>query len=465
MNNKINCTIKKITVCLFLGLILSPITVFAATANQYFDKGVSAAQRQQHQAALDAFLKAKQAGLDSPELNYNLGVVYYQLGKYAKATETFQLLVGDDTYAAVAFYNLGLIALKQGNEPAAKDWFLKAYSNAADNNVKTLSERALQRLDVEPPAKPALLTGWGGFVSLDAGYDDNVALIDEDISQAQDVADYHLELFASTARMLWGSDANGIHVDANIDILKQRKEQDYDYAQWHLALAHRGVFSRWDTRVRAGIDRTRFGNVDFQQLMGLELRGQRDISVSTGIELRYKYVGIKDRSPEDVYEYLAGKRQQLRLRLLDSRRNISFKYAYELQWNDRNDYRDASFDSVNNITTITTRSYSPMRHSIQVSADVPWGKLFTLSFDAQYRYSYYSDPDTLIIVDETDGAITQSYSLNRKDHRYKTNLGFAYHFSPSMEFFFDYGFTKNDSNRDGSDYDRHLVRVGVTWFY
>jgi len=270
-----------------------------------------------------------------------------------------------------------------------------------------------------------------------------------------------LELFASTNRMIWGSDANGIHFDANVDVLKQRKEQEYDYGQWHLGLAHRGIIDLWETRARAGIDRTRFGNDDFQQLLALELRGQRDLNVSTGIELRYKYVDIKDRSPGNVYDYLAGKRQQLRFRLLDKRNNISFKYAYELQWNDRNNYSATS--SVNNMTTIITRNYSPMRHSIQASADAPWGKQFTLSLEAQYRYSYYSDPDTETVID--NGTIIQAYSLNRTDHRYKVNVGVAYHLSKNMDLFIDYGFTKNDSNRDGSDYDRNLIRAGVTWFY
>ena len=105
-----------------------------------------------------------------------------------------------------------------------------------------------------------------------------------------------------------------------------------------------------------------------------------------------------------------------------------------------------------------------MRHNVQVSADIPWSKLFTVSLEGQYRYSYYSDPNTDVVVDDT-GAIIRSDSLNREEQRYKINVGLAYHFSKSTEFFIDYGFTKNDSNLDGSDYDRNLIRAGVTWFY
>ncbi|MGD8594652.1 MAG: outer membrane beta-barrel protein [Gammaproteobacteria bacterium] len=457
-NNRRNCLV----VCVFVALLLNTGAVYAETANQYFDIGVQAAQRQQYQSALKALLQARDAGLDSPELNYNLGVVYYQLKRYDQAGANFQLLVEHPKYTAVAFYNLGLISLKQGNEPAAKDYFSQAHTLAVDENLKALSLNALQHFDA-PEAKQTSSGGWGGLVSLNGGYDDNVSLIDEDISQARGIDDYHMELFASTDRMILGSVSNGIHFDANVDVLKQQNEHDYDYSQWHLALAHRGVFSRWNTRARVNIDRSRYGNVDFQQLLGLDLRGQHDLSSNTAIELRYKYVDIKDRSPNEIYDYLAGNRQQLRVRLTNARKNISFKYSYELQLNDRNDFTDSIVGV--DTTVVGFSSYSPLRHNVQISADVPWGRSLTLSLEAQYRYSDYREADTILNVDNTSGASTVLYSLNRKDSRYRMNIGLAYHLMPYMELFADYGFTRNDSNREGSDYDRTLVRAGVTWFY
>ncbi|KPJ94795.1 MAG: hypothetical protein AMJ53_04525 [Gammaproteobacteria bacterium SG8_11] len=464
MDKYTNLRIKSLIVWFFLGLF-SVKTVLADTANQYLDIAVQAAQQKQYQVALKALLQAKDAGLDSPELNYNLGVVYYNLAQYDKANASFELLTNDPEYSAVAFYNLGLVSLKLGDESGAKANFLKTYSNTDDENLKNLSQRALQRLGVESLEKKSLLAGWGGFVSLNGGYDDNVSLIDEDVSQASGIEDYHLEMFAATNRKLWGSDENGIYFDANVDVLKQQKEHDYDYSQWHLSLAHRGVVNRWNTRARAGIDRTSFGGDDFQQLLSLDLRGQRDFNAKTGIELRYKYVDVKDRSPDGSYDYLAGNRQQLRIRLMDSRNNISFKYSYELQFNDRNDFSGSFTNSTNTATAIITKSYSPLRHSLQMSADIPWGKSMTLSLEAQYRYSYYSDPDTETIIDNATGQTLDSLSVNRKDHRYRLNAGLAYRLTPAMELFADYGFTKNDSNLEGSDYDRTLIRAGLTWFY
>jgi hypothetical protein len=101
---------------------------------------------------------------------------------------------------------------------------------------------------------------------------------------------------------------------------------------------------------------------------------------------------------------------------------------------------------------------------VQVSADVPWSKSLTINLEAQYRYSDYIDPDTNTMVDGT-GDIISATSLIRKDHRYRFNIGMAYNITPSWELFADYGHTKNDSNRPGSDYQRTLMRAGVTWFY
>jgi tetratricopeptide (TPR) repeat protein len=446
-----------------LGLLLIATAVAAETATEYFDRGVSAAQRQQYPEALSALLKAKAAGLETPDLDYNLGVVYYQLARYDEAVRRFQLLINIPEYTAIAYYNLGLIALKRDDRQAALENFSTASTLAVDENLKNLSQRALQRLNEDPVEKKSLFTGWGGFVSFNGGYDDNVSLIDEDTGQAAGIADYHAELFASTGAMLLGSDASGLHMDANVNVLKQQKEHDYDYSQWHVALAHEGLFSRWETRARAAIDRTQFGNVDFQQLLSLELNGKRDLSAKSGFELRYKYADIADKSPDGAYDYLTGNRHQLRLRFLDSRKGVGLKYSYEVQINDRNDF---SFQSTNasNETTSITRSYSPIRHSVQVSADVPWSKSLTINLEAQYRYSDYIDPDTNTMVDGT-GDIISATSLIRKDHRYRFNIGMAYNITPSWELFADYGHTKNDSNRPGSDYQRTLMRAGVTWFY
>jgi hypothetical protein len=400
--------------------------------------------------------------MDSPDLNYNLGVVYYQLARYEEAEERFQLLIDIPKYTAVAYYNLGLLALKREDNQAAKDNFSVAHSLAVDENLKALSERALQLLNADPPAKNSPFSGWGGFVSLNGGYDDNVSLIDEDISQVDGLADYSSELFISASGRLVGNNNNGLYFDANGDVLKQQKEHDYDYSQWHLGLGHLVRNDRWETRARAAIDQTEFGNVDFQKLLSLELRGRHYVNTKNSLELRYKYVDIKDKSPDGVYDYLAGNRQQLRLRLLNGHDAISFKFSYELQVNDRNDFSSQSTNLAGD-TVITTRSYSPIRHSLEVSAGVPWGKSLTVNMEAEYRYSEYRDPDTETTISESDGS--SSTSLYRKDHRYKLKLGFAYSITPFMELFTDYGYTKNVSNREGSGYNHNLIRLGVTWFY
>ena len=463
MGNNNHTKKDHLLVCVFIVLLFTAKAVCGETSDLYFESGVRAAQKQQYRVALKAFLQAKKTGLDSPELEYNLGVVYYKLADYEEAAKSFRQLVNNNEYAAVACYNLGLIELKLANEIAAKDWFLKAYESSRDPNLKNLSWRALRRLNVIPPSTDSILRGWRGFVSSNAGYDDNVSLIDEDVSQTKGLEDYHLEVMASTNRMMWGTTDNGLDFSANIDVLKQRKEHDYDYSQWHLGLAHLGVFSRWETRARVSFDQSRYGDADFQRLLSLDLRGQRDLSARSAIELRYRYVDIEDQSPDGTYEYLAGNLQQLRFRLTDRLKTISFTYAYILQLNDRNDYSVSYVSGGNTISAV--RSYSPIRHSLVISADVPWGKSLSVGLEAQYRYSEYKDADTVTTLNGSTGATTVDYSLKREDDRYQVNVGLVYRFAENLQFFSDYSYTSNDSNRNGSDYNRRFIRAGVTWFY
>ena len=104
---------RYISILCFWVLISINCMVIGDPADRYFEIGVRAAQKQQYQVALKAFVQAKSAGLDSPELHYNLGVVYYKLERFDKAASNFKRLIQNPEYSAVAFYNLGLVDLKQ----------------------------------------------------------------------------------------------------------------------------------------------------------------------------------------------------------------------------------------------------------------------------------------------------------------------------------------------------------------
>ena len=461
---------RYISILCFWVLISINCMVIGDPADRYFEIGVRAAQKQQYQVALKAFVQAKSAGLDSPELHYNLGVVYYKLERFDKAASNFKRLIQNPEYSAVAFYNLGLVDLKQGKTGTAKDWFLKASSNTKEPTLKKLSELALQRVNVDGASRPSVFSGWNGFVTAAGGYDTNVALIDEDVSQTRGITDYHQELTAVASRMLWGTLDKGIQFTANADILDQQTQHGYDFSQWHMGLTQTGAFYGWKTSGAVGVDRLRFSNAAFQQLTTLEFRGVRGISKLTALEVGYGYVNIEDQSPNGIYHYLEGNLHQIHLKLTDKVKNVGLKYLYEIQLNNRVDYRIFSSTTAGNISTetTTTQSYSPLRNIFQVTADVPLAEKLALILGAQYRYSYYSDADTkqVVTTDSTSGAVeSTSESLQREDHRFKVNLGMQYSYNADWQFFSYYSYTKNNSNKPGSNYRRSLLSAGVSWFF
>ena len=84
-----------------------------------FERGIAAFQSGDYAAALQSFLEAQRAGLDTAGLHYNLGATYYRLQRYPEAEREFQALARDPAWAALAGYNLGLIALCLGILQAA----------------------------------------------------------------------------------------------------------------------------------------------------------------------------------------------------------------------------------------------------------------------------------------------------------------------------------------------------------
>jgi len=110
------CSLK---FCSRVGLLVSALAlssatqaVSQATAGANFESGVAAFRDGDIDRAKVLLEQAREAGLDSSALLYNLGVVYFRLGLYNQAKAAFtELLV--TPHAPLARYSLGLILQKQ----------------------------------------------------------------------------------------------------------------------------------------------------------------------------------------------------------------------------------------------------------------------------------------------------------------------------------------------------------------
>ena len=109
--------------------------------------------------------------------------------------------------AALAYYNLGLIALQRRDAREAREWFERATHEPQDERLKSLTS---QRLEELPQRRAPGM--WNLYTRGGAGYDDNVALRSGSIeSSATGTEDSFAELYLASSYSIgaWRIDGGG----------------------------------------------------------------------------------------------------------------------------------------------------------------------------------------------------------------------------------------------------------------
>ena len=160
----------------------------AQTAAELLAEGNSLVRSGVYRTALLRYREAAAAGLDTPLLHYNLGVVHYELGNFADAALEFGLATAEPALAALASYNRGLALRAAGDAAAAKTAFNAAAASADDRDLRRLAEDAAAPRPVAGPQPTRAARGFErnaaatneriGELELTAaarlGHDDNV---------------------------------------------------------------------------------------------------------------------------------------------------------------------------------------------------------------------------------------------------------------------------------------------------
>lgn len=157
---------------LLLAVVCQAQEPSAAEGKALLEKGIAAFQAGDAEQASHYLLKARETGVESTALTYNLGVVNYQLSRYDAATREFQSLL-DTHHRDLARYNLGLIALATGDRADARDTFSALSAESQNDKIRSLAARQLERLSDPESGSPAG-TRPTGLVMAGAGYDSNV---------------------------------------------------------------------------------------------------------------------------------------------------------------------------------------------------------------------------------------------------------------------------------------------------
>lgn len=365
------------------------------------------------------FENARDKGLQGPAVHYNLAVCYYELGDYEAARSSFKYIALQfPAMRGLAEYNVGLAEQRLGNQVAAQRQFISAYRHSDDATVKALAASQLQDLMRAAP------TDWYGSVSMQFGYDDNIALRDSLGLPAGESGESPMaDLFATTRIALPGN--TGLAADASLYAITYTDADDYDQVEARLGMAHRWQPDSW--RVDSGIYLTAgtLGGSRFNEELNADVRATRYLSDEASFEIRMRYDDI--RGAQAQFSGLDGNRARVDLRYRWYRvpHYLSVRVGFE-----NNDRVDAGV--------------SPSRQRVAASYYYQLNDQWELEASLSFRASDFDDLD-----------------VPRSEDLQSVTLGTSFRLSDDWIIAGRFQYSNNDSSDPVFAYDRRQFTIGL----
>jgi len=428
------CSGLLIGLLLLAGLMSAPLQARTAdTAQQAFEDGVAAFQAGDFNAAASYLQQARDMGLKSLSLLYNLGVAHYRAGDYSSATEVFSELLDDPDTRDLARYNRGRALLALGDRETAISDFRQVLAQADQDNLRRLAAEQLARLEIPVPEERR--REWSGLVSLAAGYEDNLELA-ADQRLARD--DGFLE------GLLYGTGYAAGNVDQGIRIngvLSLRRYADTPSARQ--SIARLGAFhdyrmDSWLTFVGGETDWSRLDG----EAVDRRFRAMAGLRRSLGPGRVGAEVGLTRIQAEDRYRSFDGHKWFLDL---DYRRSWSGDWTSRLNYHlERNDRKDLE-------TETAFFSTSPTRHRFRTELHYQSRSRWYLITGLDYRFSRYRDEE--IREGQRQG--------RREEHQWRARQRAEWRHSHRWVLFLGAEWELNRSTLDERDYRRLELRSGI----
>jgi tetratricopeptide (TPR) repeat protein len=148
-------------------------------AQALFSEATAAFEAKDYSKARALFEQALAAGLDGPAVHYNIGASAYRAGDLPRAERAFQEVARTPSMAALAQYNLGVVALDRRDEREARGWFERAMEQyPSDRQLIALASRRIAELPQQRAG------AWSYYARGGAGHDDNIALRSDTIESS-----------------------------------------------------------------------------------------------------------------------------------------------------------------------------------------------------------------------------------------------------------------------------------------
>lgn len=355
--------------------------------------------------------------MDGPTIHYNIGVSAYKLGRYDRAARAFEQVAHTEAMAALAHYNLGLVAKVQGDARAARGYFERALAETQDERLQGLARAALE--DATPAMSDASPI-WAAFGTAGIGYDDNVTLTvnGQALGIARESDVYFDGLIAGSLQL-----NRNWRVDADVSLLKYSELDQFDQAGLGAGARYRIEGPRWTTDVGGQLGATYIGGDPYDRRQSLFVQTTGSLSSHWTMRARYRRSNIDG---VDQYDGLDGLRHEISARL--TYQSLTWAatalYLFEID-----DYSAAALSATRHLVLFDARKY----------VNPTW----TARAAVGLRSSTYED----------DSIGTEN--------RFDLSVGVDYAWTDRCLFVVQYLYTNNNADSNDFDYDRNRIQLGA----
>lgn len=377
--------------------------------------------------AMAQFRLALEAGMHTAAVLYNIGVCEYRVGEYAAAERTFARISRDfPAMRLLADYNRGLSFVRQQRPEEAEPLF----RNAAASDDPVLSRLAgsmLKRLapNLEEVGEETGNRDWFAYIDIGAGYDDNVALLDDSGATAGRTTDSAFsEVFGQFGGSLGPTGA--FQYDASAYVVRYFDARQFDQNAFRLAGSWLWRIGEWVGEAGPYIAYSTLDGNGYDRRGGLQLALSGALGNGTSLRVLLAHEEIRDADAR--FEFVSGTRQRASLRWsrrINDRQRLHLDYAYT--HDDR-----------------TGASVSPSRHRFAAGYGHQFNTLWSVGADLIQRSSRYDD----LAAPREEDLLEFGLTVARDVGRYWQVTG-------------EVRLSDNDANADGFSYTRNRLQLSV----
>jgi hypothetical protein len=396
---------------------LCGVATFAvgATSSSLFQQGQQAFKAGQRGKALSLFKQAEAKGMNKASLYYNIGVCSYSLGEYEQSKKAFNKVIDlNKDMAPLAHYNLGLIAMKEGNRGEMISGFETAMTTSTDSKIRDMAAAALDENEVVAGESSS---PYMGYFEVSVGYDDNIELY-SGLLGSKDDGDWFTEFFAAaTMPIKGGTYKKGTQLFGSVYYQKYADYSEYDLGTADVGVQYLFTYRGWQLKPAVDYAYTIQDVKSYDQTPTFSLQGRHSFYWDTEIRLTYRlsYIDILDSD----YDAIEGTRNKFRAEVIKKWQKTSVSLKYTLELNDRDN-----------------DDLSPTRNTIAVKVRHRFNDRFSGTGIVSFRNSSYDN--------------TAAY--DRDEDRWKTTLRGSYVLTPIWNLTADYTYSDNE---DSPEYDRY----------